>query len=102
MIKSTLSKWKSLVLARFSKVQVAAIIILFVIAFLFGDSSLINRFSNVMEINDLQKQIEYYHGETVKSREKLMELNSSNDNIEKFARENYYMKKPDEDIFIVE
>jgi len=34
-------------------------------------------------------------------RRKLLELKTDNDNLEKFAREQYRMKKPDEDLYIV-
>lgn len=34
--------------------------------------------------------------------EKLNELNSNRDSLEKFAREQYLFKKEDEDIFIIE
>ena len=34
-------------------------------------------------------------------RSKLNELRTSNENLEKYAREQYRMKKPDEDLFII-
>ncbi|OJU52874.1 MAG: hypothetical protein BGN96_10195 [Bacteroidales bacterium 45-6] len=95
-------KWGKIVVGRFSKVQLLSIGIIVVIAFFIGDSNVFNRFNNNMRISELNKQIEYYREETQKNKEKLIELNSSKENIEKFARENYLMKKPDEDVFIVQ
>ena len=34
-------------------------------------------------------------------RNRLNELRTNNENLEKFAREQYLMKKPNEDIFII-
>ncbi len=53
-------------------------------------------------IIELNNQIEYYREKTVEDKQKLQELQSDKDRIEKFARENYLMKKEDEDVFIVE
>jgi cell division protein FtsB len=97
-----LKKWIVNLASRFSKVQLLSILFVVVFAFFVGDSNVFTRVSNDLKISELQKQIKYYREETDKNREKLMELKSSKDNVEKFARENYLMKKPDEDIFIVE
>jgi len=35
------------------------------------------------------------------NKQKKNELQSSNENLEKFAREHYYMKRENEDIFII-
>lgn len=54
--------------------------------------------------NDLQKMEHdkmYYEREIESTNSKLEELNSNIDAVEKYARENYYMKKEDEDIFII-
>lgn len=95
-------KWVKSVLGRFSKVQLLSIAIIIVIAFFIGDSNIFNRFNNNLKISELNKQIKYYREETEKSKGKLIELNSSKENIEKFARENYLMKKNDEDVFIIQ
>ena len=95
-------EWGKSLLGRFSKVQLLSIAIIVVIAFFIGDSNVFNRFNNDMKISELNKQIKYYREETQKNKEKLTELNSGKENIEKFARENYLMKKPGEDVFIIE
>lgn len=53
---------------------------------------------NVKEQN---RQIKYYQNEIQTIDKKLNELNSNLDSLEKFAREQYYFKNQDEDIFIV-
>lgn len=66
------------------------------------DNSLINRFSNKREISRLRAEIEKYQKEYDESTERLKELQSNPEVIEKIARENYLMKKPNEDIFVFE
>lgn len=87
---------------RYSKVQLLAIAILIVFAFFISESNIFTRLNYDMQIRELNSQIEYYREQTEKDRERLKQLNSNKEDIEKFARENFMMKKPDEDIFIVE
>ncbi|MDH6353836.1 cell division protein DivIC [Dysgonomonas sp. PH5-45] len=87
---------------RFSKVQIAFVVALIIFAFFIGDSNIISRLQYDSEIRDLNKQIEYYRGKKDDDSRKLNELKSNKDNVEKFARENYLMKKPNEDIFVIE
>ncbi|NDV69775.1 septum formation initiator family protein [Dysgonomonas sp. 25] len=86
----------------FSKLQLLAIVVLIVFAFFVSDSNIFTRLNYDIEIHDLNNQIEYYREQAEKDKERLQQLNSNKEDIEKFARENFMMKKPDEDIFIVE
>lgn len=86
----------------FSKLQLLAIVVLIVFAFFISDSNIFTRLNYDIEIHDLNNQIEYYREQAEKDKERLQQLNSNKEDIEKFARENFMMKKPDEDIFIVE
>jgi cell division protein FtsB len=49
----------------------------------------------------LNKQKEYYLERIEADKQKLEDLNAGKKQLEKFAREQYYMSKPDEDLFIV-
>lgn len=53
------------------------------------------------EINDLEDNIEYFENEISKDKEVLNVLKDSNE-LEKFAREKFYLKKENEEIFIIE
>ena len=53
------------------------------------------------EINDLENEKEYYEKEIAKDKKELKKL-TTNDGLEKFAREKYYMKRENEEIFIIE
>jgi len=53
------------------------------------------------QINTLQENKNYYKTEIGSDQKKIKELKNP-DNIEKYAREKYFMKKDSEDIYIVE
>ena len=53
------------------------------------------------EIDELQYQKEHYKNEMAKDERYIREL-STDEGVERIARETYYMKKADEDIFIIE
>lgn len=54
------------------------------------------------EIQQTEKSIKYYKTEIEKDKELLMQLDSNPEMLEKFAREQYYFKRPDERIFVIE
>lgn len=86
----------------YSKIQLIAIIGLVVFIFFVSDSNIFALLGYESQINDLNKQIEYYRKKTEVDKEQLKLLQSDKENIEKFARENFLMKKENEDIFIIE
>jgi len=56
----------------------------------------------VLNVSEQESQKRYYKEAIKAMDEKLNELNSNKDSLEKFAREQYLFKEDDEDIFIVE
>ena len=72
-----------------------------IIVFL-DENSLIQRAQHRQEINDLRTEIEKYRKQYEDDTERLKELTTNPEALEKIAREKYYMKKPNEDIFIFE
>ena len=52
-------------------------------------------------VSDQQKQKEYYQEAIRQADEKLKELTSNKDSLEKFAREQYLFHEKDEELFIV-
>jgi len=69
--------------------------------FVFDQNNLVERIRNIKEYKQLLKDKEYYLKKIEEDRQQLKELKTNNENLEKFAREKYYMKKKDEDIFVV-
>ncbi len=53
------------------------------------------------EIDELQTNKEFFRKEIAKDRTIIEKLNDSFE-LESYARQNYYMKRPNEDIFIIE
>ncbi len=67
----------------------------------FDDNNLIERARLTKRINAYEIQKEHYQEEIEQNTRKLQELKSSTENLEKFAREEYLMKKKNETIFII-
>ncbi len=67
----------------------------------FDEHNLIHRWETHQKINELENELKFYQDEIKSTRQKKKDLQSSDENLEKFAREQYYMKKDNEDIFII-
>ncbi len=77
-------------------------IFLFVIWVLFFDqNNLLDRYTLVREVHQLQKDRMYYIERISADSARLNELMTNSENLEKFAREQYLMKKDNEDIFVI-
>ena len=53
------------------------------------------------EINEIEENINYYKTEIKKDSTSIKEL-KNHDQVERYAREKYYMKRTDEDIYIID
>ncbi|MBI5540088.1 MAG: septum formation initiator family protein [Bacteroidia bacterium] len=69
---------------------------------IFSQNNLIERMSSIHELNKLETQKEYYINIIQENTEKIKELKTDQAHLEKFAREEYLMKKANEDIFIIQ
>ncbi|MGY0392866.1 FtsB family cell division protein [Bizionia sp. KMM 8389] len=78
------------------------IFVVFTVWMLFFDSNsyLIHRELNA-DIEALEMEKDYYKKEILKDQKAIKELNNEY-GVEKLAREKYYMKKENEEIFIIE
>ena len=90
--------WKYI---RQHKYLITIVAFLVIIVFL-DENSLIQRAQHRQEINDLTTEIAKYRKQYEEDTERLKELTNSPEALEKIAREKYFMKKPNEDIFIFE
>ena len=84
-----------------NSLQVGVLVFVVVMLFLFSDSNIKKRIDSDKEIRSLKKQIEFYRKKTEEDKVKLYELRSNKEDLEKFARENYFMKKENEEVFII-
>lgn len=77
-------------------------IIIFILWVLLLDSNnLISRNKELKNLKKLKADREYYIKRIEEDKRKLYELKTSDRNLEKFAREEYRMKRPDEDLYII-
>jgi cell division protein FtsB len=77
-------------------------IIIFVIWVVLLDSNnLISQHKVMKDLKKLRAEKEYYVQRIEEDKRKLHELKTDDQNLEKFAREQYRMKKPDEDLYII-
>lgn len=77
--------------------------IAFAVWITFLDSnSLVDWTKVVLNISEQEEQKNYYKQEIEATEEKLMELGSNQDSLEKFAREQYLFQEEDEDVFVIE
>ena len=78
------------------------ILVFFVLWMIFFDT---NSYFIHKELNDniekLEETKKTYHNEIIKDKIFIKKMNDSNE-LEKFAREKYYLKKKNEDIYIIE
>ncbi|MEM7484859.1 MAG: septum formation initiator family protein [Bacteroidota bacterium] len=78
------------------------VLTIFVIWMTFFDTnSLMIHLELQNEVRKLEKQKDFLQGEIDKDKEILKKLSSKSE-LEKFAREKYYMKKENEEIFLIE
>jgi hypothetical protein len=68
---------------------------------LLDTNNLVERFRQISELHKLKNDREYYIKKIEEDRRKLNELKTDNHNLEKFAREQYKMKRKDEDLYII-
>lgn len=83
-----------------SKYFIATLLFVVWIVF-FDENSIVSHEKNKKQLKQLVNQKEYYIDRIASDKQKLEDLNAGNEELEKFAREQYLMSKPDEDVFII-
>jgi cell division protein DivIC len=66
----------------------------------FDQFNLIDRYQSLHEIRQLERDKAYYEKKIIEDTQKLKELKTNRENLEKFAREQYLMKRDNEDVFV--
>ena len=59
------------------------------------------RAQNLKELRQLHNDMEYYIEKNNIDAQRLNELKTNDKNLEKYAREQYFMKKDDEVVFVI-
>ena len=83
-----------------NKYLVVFIVFLIWMLFLDTNSWIIQRGLNI-KIDKLEDRKEFYKNEISNDRKALDEINNDPEMLEKYARERFFMKKNNEDIFII-
>lgn len=68
----------------------------------FDKNDFLSQFEYRQELNKLQDEKDFYKTEIDRVTKDLNELTTNRQQLEKFAREKYLMKKDNEDIFVIE
>ena len=83
-----------------NKFLIAAVLFLLWLG-LFDQNNLLVHRKLKNEIKQLENDIDFYQQQIANEKRKLEELQTDKNNLEKFAREEYLMKKENEDIFLI-
>ena len=67
----------------------------------FDQNNAVDRMRMGSEIRQLEDDREYYLEQIQKDSARLSELTTNKENLEKYAREQFLMKKSNEDVFVV-
>lgn len=67
----------------------------------FDQNNLVDRVRQMNRHEELQEEKKFYQQKIKKDSVKLHQLKTNEENLEEFAREEYYMKKENEDIYII-
>lgn len=79
-----------------------AVLVIFVLYISFFDAhDLISQMEIKMELREISEEIDYLNRNTESSKNQIQELTSDREELEKFAREQYRMKRENEEIFVL-
>jgi cell division protein DivIC len=87
-------------------IQLRGFYVLFALCFVlwmlfFDGNNIYEQYLSHKKIKDLEQEKEFYYKGIETLKKDIKELSTSPELFEKFAREKYMMKKPNEDIYIV-
>lgn len=68
----------------------------------FDGNNVYEQYLSHQKIKDLEQEKEFYYKGIEMLKKDVKELSTSTELFEKFAREKYMMKKPNEDVYILE
>ncbi len=81
---------------------ILALLVFFIWIMFFDQNNLVDRYMSQRHIRQLEKDKLYFRERIKQDSTRMNELRTNNDNLEKFAREQYLMKRENEEIFIIE
>ena len=92
--------WELIKIRKWGKYVIT--VLAFLVVFLFvGEQSLLHFIHRHREIRHLEEQRDMYRSESERVEQEIRVLQDA-DSLERFAREQYFMHAPNEDIYLVE
>lgn len=77
-------------------------LLVFIVWIVFFDrNDVITQMGRKKELLKLESSAAFYESEIANTKKDLLNLNNKPAILEKFAREKYYLKRPNEDVFLV-
>ena len=67
----------------------------------FDRNDLLTQYDRKQELRKLETSTSFYEKEIATTKKDLIDLNNKPAILEKFAREKFYLKRPNEDLFII-
>jgi cell division protein FtsB len=67
----------------------------------FDKNDILSQAARGKELRAREEERDYYQKEIEKNKQHMKELQTNPKNLEKFAREKYLMKKPNEEVFVI-
>jgi cell division protein DivIC len=89
-------------LSLFKNKYLVSIVVFVVWISFFDRNDLFTQYDRKKELQKLEKSKEYYQEEIASTKKELRDLNNNPAVLEKLAREKFFLKRPNEEIFIVE
>lgn len=87
---------------KFLKNRYAATVLAFILYITFFDThDLISQLATRYKLHQIEAQMEFLNTDTELAREQIIDLTTNKASLEKFAREQYRMKRENEEIFVI-
>ncbi len=96
-----MTKSQKLIFKIFKNIFVLIFVVFAIWMLFFDTNSFLTHLELNNEMDDLESEKEYYKREIQKDKKEIETL-SNDQGLEKFAREKYYMKRDNEEIYIIE
>jgi cell division protein FtsB len=68
----------------------------------FDNNDIFSQYQYRQQLKKLEQERDFYKTETTKINKDFAELSTDKAKLEKFGREKYFMKKDNEDVFVIE
>jgi len=92
--------WHTLISVLRNKYFISLVVFSVVIIF-FDQHNLLDRYKSKQRLDQLKKDTLFYQEKIRSDRESMRLLKTNPKNLEKFSREEYMMKAPDEEVFVI-